>query len=234
MTETRDRTAIPNRFEHTTRCGRLRPARDRTPEILPPFRHTYTAFDDLAGDRVTVARGSIIDDGGTPTVVLQAHGDAGDIGRATLCRAMAAETVAALERFLAESVDDGHRCEERHGADVHTVHLLLAETLRAIVEHDTDYDVRGALVWRALALAASAGMSAGVNLDPRPADPRFPLVVYIELPTGQVSWHMPTHRTGWDEHTTAAKFTRIEQWADRVVTAGRDPATAGPRLREAA
>lgn len=222
----------PNRFDHDTRCRRMHPARDRAPETLPPFRHTFAAFDDLAGDRVMVARGTTVDH--TPTVVLHATGDNGDIGRATLCRAMAAETIAALERFLTETVPDDQRCEERHGVDTHTVRLLLAETLRAIVDHDTDYAIRGALVWRAVALAASMGMPVGVSLDPRPVDPRYPMVVYLELPTGQVSWHMPAHPHVWDGHTTPAKFDRIQLWTDGVVTAGRDPETAGPRLREAA
>ena len=41
-----------------------------------------------------------------------------------------------------------------------------------------------------------------------PVDPR-PIVVYLELPTGQVSWHLPAHPEQWDGHDTATKYDRI-------------------------
>ncbi|MFF0182616.1 hypothetical protein ACFYPF_26355 [Micromonospora sp. NPDC005223] len=76
------------------------------------------------------------------------------------------------------------------------------------------YAQRNALIWNALALAHEAGVPAGVGHDP--TDPR-PVVVYLELPTGQVSWHLPAHPTGWDGHSTTAKYARTAAFVDLAV-----------------
>ncbi|SBT69324.1 hypothetical protein GA0070622_6450 [Micromonospora sediminicola] len=75
------------------------------------------------------------------------------------------------------------------------------------------YARRNALIWTALALAHEAGVPAGVGHDP--TDPR-PVVVYLELPTGQVSWHLPAHPVGWDGHSTTVKYARTEAFVDLV------------------
>ncbi|WP_053065308.1 hypothetical protein [Micromonospora sp. RV43] len=75
------------------------------------------------------------------------------------------------------------------------------------------YAERNALIWTALALAHEAGIPAGVGHDS--TDPR-PVVVYLELPTGQVSWHLPAHLTGWDGHSTAAKYARVAAFAEAI------------------
>lgn len=81
------------------------------------------------------------------------------------------------------------------------------------------YRRRDRLVWRALDLALVAGIPAGTGVDPH--DQAHPLVVYLNLPTGQVSWHVSTdrRRTGrpwflsrWDGHTTVGKYDRIARW----------------------
>ncbi|MBW4700360.1 hypothetical protein [Micromonospora sp. RL09-050-HVF-A] len=77
------------------------------------------------------------------------------------------------------------------------------------------YTERNALIWSALALAHEAGVPAGMGYDP--ADPH-PVVVYLELPTGQVSWHLPAHPTGWDGHSTAAKYERVAAFAEAIGT----------------
>jgi hypothetical protein len=86
---------------------------------------------------------------------------------------------------------------------------LLADTLRRIEEHDTDYDERYDLVWVAVINARRAGYAAGVRIDP--AEPDWP-VVHIELPTGQVTWHMPQHETPWDGHDTPEKYRRVNKF----------------------
>lgn len=98
--------------------------------------------------------------------------------------------------------------------------LVFAGVLRQISEHDTDYDVRYRLVLDALARAVALGYPAGIGWDVNP-DPEldgFRAVVYIELPTGQVSWHMPEHPAPWDGHSTGEKHERIRAYgagADR-------------------
>ena len=48
-------------------------------------------------------------------------------------------------------------------------------------------------------------------------------IVFIDLPTGQVSWHihdselhlfghLPRGATGWDGHTNAEKYVRLLRW----------------------
>lgn len=104
--------------------------------------------------------------------------------------------------------------------------VRLARALAAIAETDpsrhghtgpdTDvtaaqYQRRNTLIWSALALAGECGMPAGVGYDP--ADPH-PVVVYLHLPTGQVSWHLPAHSTEWDGHSTAEKYQRVATFVD--------------------
>jgi hypothetical protein len=100
---------------------------------------------------------------------------------------------------------------------IHDKHL--AQALVEIEHHDTDYDVRYLLVFRAAALALQAGYAAGIRIDP--AEPAWP-VVYIELPAGQVSWHMPQHPVEWDTHDTAEKYRRIRQFV-RAASAVPEP-----------
>lgn len=80
----------------------------------------------------------------------------------------------------------------------------LKEMLTEIEEHDQDYEPRYVLVLLALAAAASCGLPAGFAIDP--AEPDWP-VAFIELPTGQVSWHMPAHKTPYG-HSTPEKYER--------------------------
>ncbi|MGC9670963.1 hypothetical protein ACNTMW_31000 [Planosporangium sp. 12N6] len=70
------------------------------------------------------------------------------------------------------------------------------------------YARHNTLIWTALALAHQAGSPAGVGYDP--TDPVRPVVAYLELSTGQVSWHLPIHDFGWDGHTTNDKYWCID------------------------
>lgn len=90
----------------------------------------------------------------------------------------------------------------------------LALTLLDIERHDNhdDYPTRYQLVMRAVGIAAEVPYAVGVRIDP--AEPLWP-VVYIELPTGQVSWHMPQHALPFDGHSTDEKYVRIHAFAAR-------------------
>lgn len=85
----------------------------------------------------------------------------------------------------------------------------LKRLLAQIERHDTNYVIRYPLVVRALGIAAELGYIVGIALDP--AEPKWP-VVYIELPTGQVSWHMPAYGGEYDGHTTPEKYQRIRDF----------------------
>lgn len=97
----------------------------------------------------------------------------------------------------------------------------LAEVLALIAHADgellqrevdeTDYALRNALIWHAAVLAMQQGYAVGIRFDP--ADPSWP-VIFIELPTGQISWHLPQHGTVWDGHTRDEKYSRIFAFID--------------------
>lgn len=81
------------------------------------------------------------------------------------------------------------------------------------------YVERYGLVTMAMATAWMCGYETGILWDPinydsmpEPTGTDWP-VVYIELPTGQVSWHMPPHKHQWDGHTNEEKSKRIELFA---------------------
>lgn len=83
--------------------------------------------------------------------------------------------------------------------------------LEQIRLNDTNYVERYQLVYEAIELALKLGYEAGIRLDPK--EPKWP-VAYIELPTGQVSWHMPEHTKPYDGHSTEEKYQRIEQFIE--------------------
>ncbi len=78
------------------------------------------------------------------------------------------------------------------------------------------YAERNRCIWMALAFAAGAGWSCGVKIDPIEAD--WP-IVFIDLPTGQVSWHMPAYPRDWDGHTVEQKYDRVREWSNHATAA---------------
>src|SRR5262245_59258710 len=102
---------------------------------------------------------------------------------------------AAIEAIAAVLAEDEQRQDEE----------AFRTLLHAIEEADTNYAVRYTLVLDAVAMANHLGYATGFRLDPQA--PAWP-VAYIELPTGQVSWHLPQHPTPYDGHTTEEKYRR--------------------------
>ena len=94
----------------------------------------------------------------------------------------------------------------------------LAALLDAISAADAvsppDYGTRNRLILLAISSAVCENVRVGFRPDPR--EPEWP-VVYFELPTGQVSWHVPMHDREWDGHDADAKRARI-----RAFLAGED------------
>jgi hypothetical protein len=74
-----------------------------------------------------------------------------------------------------------------------------------------NYDLRNLYIMDAEHIARHIGYPTGIRCDP--AEPDWP-VIYIELPTGQVSWHVPAHSREWDGHTTAQKIARIKLFVE--------------------
>lgn len=84
--------------------------------------------------------------------------------------------------------------------------------LENAISDEVRYARRNRLVYSVLSLAGQLGYPCGINLDWEDPERRW-LVAYIELPTGQVSWHLPVFSGTWDGHKTAEKYSRIRQFA---------------------
>lgn len=87
---------------------------------------------------------------------------------------------------------------------------------------DAVYDERDKLVYLLVCLASRQGWRVGVAdaHDAATCEPEWRKVVYIDLPTGQVSWHVheskmrwycvaPEYPDPWDRHTTEEKYARL-------------------------
>lgn len=99
-----------------------------------------------------------------------------------------------------------------------TVEASLAAVLAQIKAHDEDHAFRYQLVLNALLLARTAGLECGFGIH-RDSDGRmdgFRVVVYIMLPTGLTSWHMPEWGGVHDGHTTRQKYARIDAFIRMV------------------
>lgn len=80
---------------------------------------------------------------------------------------------------------------------------------------DEIYTERNLLAQLVAALAQSLHMPVGQGIDP--AQPAWPLI-YVDLPTGQLSWHIPQHElvvelvrypAAWDGHSPEERQQRI-------------------------
>ena len=93
--------------------------------------------------------------------------------------------------------------------ELHDEQAELKRFLTEIKTADTDYGKRYGLILQAVIEAHKLGYAAGFRIDA--SEPEWP-VAFIELPTGQVSWHLPQHEIPWDGHTTEAKYERIDKY----------------------
>lgn len=92
---------------------------------------------------------------------------------------------------------------------------------------DDVYADRNLLAQLAAVLAQMAGLQVGIAPDP--AEPGWP-VVYINLPTGQVSWHipsdelvsqLPSYQHSWDGHSSDEKQERVRRFLSAPANARR-------------
>jgi len=103
-----------------------------------------------------------------------------------------------------------------------TIEELQAEIERLREARDTAYRDRNYAVLLAAKLARFLGLPVTCGVDEKEVN--WP-VVYIQLPCGQVSWHLspgmfariarntfPKDKAGWDGHTTDEKNTRIRSF----------------------
>jgi hypothetical protein len=96
---------------------------------------------------------------------------------------------------------------------------LLASILSEIHDADKrgDYETRNREVYYALAMASILGYEVGFRIDAK--EPEWP-VAFIELPTGQISYHLPQHVNAWDEHDADEKNKRLMEYVVSAVVSG--------------
>lgn len=87
------------------------------------------------------------------------------------------------------------------------------------------YTERNACVGMAYIMATALGYNVGVKVE----DPQWP-IIFIDLPTGQVSWHIPigdlasyfpygripAYSGEYDGHSTEEKYSRLALYADQA------------------
>jgi len=95
----------------------------------------------------------------------------------------------------------------------HQKTVEMQKVIREIVENDTNYDKREILIYKAMALARELKYKICIYIDEK-SGPEWP-VFSIELPlVGQVSWHMPTSKIKYDDHTTQEKLDRCLEFSN--------------------
>lgn len=97
--------------------------------------------------------------------------------------------------------------------------LLAADAKCKLSPSEDRYDERTLHMWRAFYQSLMLGYPCGVRIDPQ--EPAWP-VVYIELPTGQVSWHIPEHTSPWDGHDFYEKQERMVNYGSYVTKRHRN------------
>lgn len=122
-----------------------------------------------------------------------------------------------VKSFAQKTIDDGEPLWPPTDEQKAEALKDLKEILVELEPLDQHYEARYMVVLIAMAMAYVAGLEAGFRLDP--AEPDWP-VAYIELPTGQVSWHMPAHKREWDGHTTEEKYERIRRYVEGETDGG--------------
>lgn len=139
-----------------------------------------------------------------------------------------AERGLSLERVVQHAVD--HHAWHHDAQDASYVRRIEEDRDRYRTRKDGAYEERNRVVALLARIALGLGWRAGVRThepDPDPNwDKEWLTVVCIDLPTGQVSWHLhdsqkflvaglPKYEGSWDGHDTEEKYRRVEElrWA---------------------
>jgi len=103
---------------------------------------------------------------------------------------------------------------------------LQAKLNEAVAAKDQAYSERNQCVALIAKLAAQQGYTIGMGKhDPKDYnwEDDWRNIVYIDLPTGQISWHihdselelfsqLPPYANGWDGHSTDEKHQRMREY----------------------
>ena len=85
----------------------------------------------------------------------------------------------------------------------------LQSLLNEIEANDTNYSLRYSLVLKALCVANALEIKTGFRWDP---NENGWTVITIELPTGEVSWHMPNQSKEFEGYDNKVKYERCHAY----------------------
>jgi len=128
----------------------------------------------------------------------------------------AEKRAAALMKILKEKIPTGVDLPSRYEERI----------AKAIADHANEvYNERARCLSGMARFAQEMGMPCGMGRHPdeEPWDEDWRFIVFIDLPTGQVSWHihdselhlfhfLPAYEGKWDGHTTREKYDRLDRF----------------------
>ena len=96
----------------------------------------------------------------------------------------------------------------------------LFERAKLIADKNMAYTERDKCLVLMALMAQRLGLKVGIGLDPKADTSEWASVLFIDLPAGQVSWHIHESETAWfyfvgayggqwDGHTTDEKYERV-------------------------
>lgn len=88
------------------------------------------------------------------------------------------------------------------------------------MQKDAAYAERDKCLVLMALMSQRLGLNVGMGIDPKASSDEWESVLFIDLPAGQVSWHIHESETHWfyfvgaydgiwDEHTTDEKYQRV-------------------------
>lgn len=114
------------------------------------------------------------------------------------------------------------------------------EVKRLEAERDGAYEERN----RVVAVLARLFPSGVARTEIEGWDPEWHGCVFIDLPTGQASWHfhdsqahlfdgLPPYSNGWDGHTTPQKYARLAAFAEGSARQATETSQEGADIQPA-
>lgn len=86
------------------------------------------------------------------------------------------------------------------------------ETLQNLIENDKNYKIRETLLFKAMCEAKLLGLVCGIRVVD---DINWP-VLFTNLPTGEISWHIEAIDQKYSGYSTQDKFDRINKYIFEV------------------
>ncbi len=156
---------------------------------------------------------------------MRSHAEASmSLDHACFTTAHGLELINEIDRLKAELAEWAeHKCEFGQSIEVGK---LLAENQSLKIRKDGAYLERN----KCVVLIANMALALGYNAGRAEHDPNdkeweddWRTVVYIDLPSGQISWHfhdsqfdlvagLPIYDGVWDGHSTELKYQRVLTW----------------------